>query len=398
MSTATLDRQGPRVEETVHRTLVVDDVGDLRELYRHILELTGRFEVVGEAADGSRAVELAGRLHPDLIILDVSLPERDGIEILPDLLARAPDATVVMVSGFEARRLAPLALERGAVAFLEKGITPDRLVAELLRALGADPEEADSEEADPEGADPDAERETPAAPASSQPEDITPEELLSFVAHEIRNPLSVVQGFADTMAFQVEDLAPDEIRHLCDRIAANARYLDGIVSSVLQLRAISQGELLLERETVAADRLLPDLVAQLRTEVPEVRIELRLADDLPAVIVDPARIRQVLTNLVGNAAKHSPRDGTVRIEVTVEGRQVAVAVQDEGPGIPEADRERVFDRFVRLDRGAAGLGLGLFISRALVAAMGGSIRVADSEVGARVVVRLPADGAGDVGH
>lgn len=379
MSTVTVGR-GPTPPTPLHtyRTLVVDDVADLRQLYRRILERAGRFEIVGEAGDGNEALELAVRLQPDLVMLDVSMPDRDGMEILPDILKHAPGATVVMVSGFEARRLEPLALARGAAAYLEKGITPDRLVGELLRALGSDPESA-------------------VAPRSGRrrsgrridDQDITPEELLSFVAHEIRNPLSVVHGFADTLALDVEELGPDEIRHLCARITANARYLDGIVSSVLQLRAISQGDLLLERQILDPAELLPGLVEQLETEVPAVRLELHVEPDLPSMVADPARFRQVLTNLVGNAAKHSPAGGTVTIEVAADGPHVVVAVQDEGPGIPEADRERVFERFVRLDRGATGIGLGLYISRALVEAMDGTIGVEDGAAGARLAVRLP---------
>lgn len=110
------------------------------------------------------------------------------------------------------------------------------------------------------------------------------------------------------------------------------------------------------------------------------------------MVADPARFRQVLTNLVGNAAKHSPPGGTVRIEAATDGPHVVIAVEDEGPGIPEPDRERVFERFVRLDRGAAGIGLGLYIPRALVEAMGGTIAVEDGPVGARLAVRLPVDG------
>lgn len=138
-----------------------------------------------------------------------------------------------------------------------------------------------------------------------------------------------------------------------------------------------------------------ELAAQLRIEFPEVPLELELTADLPSVVVDPPRLRQVLTNLVGNAAKHSPPGTPVRIQVAATDRCVVVAVQDEGPGIPEGDRQRVFDRFVRLGRGASGVGLGLFISRALVQAMGGTIEVEDSAVGARFVVHLPLADAMD---
>jgi DNA-binding NarL/FixJ family response regulator len=119
----------------VYRTVLVDDVASLRLLYRTVLERSGRFVVVGEAGTGDDAVSLAGQLRPDLMLLDVSMPGRDGIEALPEVLRASPASRVVMLSGFEARRLAGLATDRGACAYLEKGITPAQLVAELLAIL-----------------------------------------------------------------------------------------------------------------------------------------------------------------------------------------------------------------------------------------------------------------------
>jgi DNA-binding NarL/FixJ family response regulator len=119
------------------RVLLVDDVAELRFLLRLNLELNGRFEVIGEAGDGVEAERLAERHQPDLVLLDVSMPLQDGLETLPLVRAAAPKAKVAMLSGFEARRLAPMAFSLGAVAYLEKGLPPERLVDELLEVLAA---------------------------------------------------------------------------------------------------------------------------------------------------------------------------------------------------------------------------------------------------------------------
>ena len=117
------------------RTLLADDVFDLRFMVKLALERSGRFEVIAEAENGHQAVEMA-RLHqPDLVLLDISMPVMDGLEALPDIKTASPTATVVMLSGFEADRLASTAIESGAAAYLEKGIPPKELVAELLRVL-----------------------------------------------------------------------------------------------------------------------------------------------------------------------------------------------------------------------------------------------------------------------
>lgn len=106
------------------------------------LERSGRFEIVGEAENGDEAVAMAKQHQPDLVLLDVSMPVKDGLEALPVIRNVSPNAKVVMLSGFEASRLASTALESGASAYLEKGIPPGELVTELLKVLGRDPEAA----------------------------------------------------------------------------------------------------------------------------------------------------------------------------------------------------------------------------------------------------------------
>ena len=124
------------------RTVLADDVFDLRFMVKLALERSGRFKVVAEAENGAQAVELATEHQPDLVLLDVSMPVKDGLEALPDIRRLAPEAKVVMLSGFEASRLASTAIQSGAAAYLEKGISPAELVSELLKVLETDPEAA----------------------------------------------------------------------------------------------------------------------------------------------------------------------------------------------------------------------------------------------------------------
>lgn len=103
------------------RVLIVDDVADFRVLLRVALERTGRFDVVAEAADGAQAIVEAEEHRPDLVVLDLSMPVLDGLEALPHIIAAAPDAHVVVLSGFAAVRMRDQVLAAGAVAYLEKG-------------------------------------------------------------------------------------------------------------------------------------------------------------------------------------------------------------------------------------------------------------------------------------
>lgn len=123
----------------VHRVLVADDVGDLRRLVTLSLERSGRFRVVAEAADGAEAIELARRHQPDLCLLDMAMPVMDGLEALPRIREVAPDCVVIVLSGFEAERMASAAMGRGAAGYLAKGLRPDDLVRELLVFVQPDP-------------------------------------------------------------------------------------------------------------------------------------------------------------------------------------------------------------------------------------------------------------------
>jgi DNA-binding NarL/FixJ family response regulator len=120
-----------------YRTLIVDDVFDLRFMVRLALERSGHFEVVGEAENGREAVDLARRYLPDLVLLDISMPVLDGLQALPLVLEACDSCKVVMLSGFEAARLGSTAVELGAAGFLEKGTPPHRLVEELLEIVNS---------------------------------------------------------------------------------------------------------------------------------------------------------------------------------------------------------------------------------------------------------------------
>ncbi len=119
------------------RVVLADDTAAYRVMLRVLLELDGRFEVVGEAADGKEAVELAGTLTPDAIVLDLAMPVLDGLQALPAIRAASPATTIVVLSGFARGQVDRVALERGAHAYLEKGDALSTLTATLLAATAA---------------------------------------------------------------------------------------------------------------------------------------------------------------------------------------------------------------------------------------------------------------------
>lgn len=119
-----------------YRTLLADDVFDLRFMVKLALERSGEFEVIAEAENGKEAIEMTMEHKPDLVLLDISMPVLDGLEALPQVLEACETCRVVMLSGFESSRVGSTALELGAAAYLEKGIPPRELVDQLLSVMG----------------------------------------------------------------------------------------------------------------------------------------------------------------------------------------------------------------------------------------------------------------------
>lgn len=112
-------------------TLVVDDVEGLRRLVTMVLENSDRYEVAGEASDGEEALSLVEELHPDVVLLDLSMPGMDGFEVLRRMVETAPDTKVIVLSGHEEAAMRDKTIEGGAAGYVEKGLTPEDLVSDL---------------------------------------------------------------------------------------------------------------------------------------------------------------------------------------------------------------------------------------------------------------------------
>jgi signal transduction histidine kinase len=356
-------------------TLVVDDVPELRHLLGHVLDWSERFIVVAEAEDGRAAVQMAREHTPQLVLLDVSMPVMDGMEALPLILKASPDSKVVILSGFEAERLRGVALAQGAAAYIEKGLPPSELVRQILSAIQEDPGERP-------GASP---------PSPSPLTALSSEEMLSLVAHEIRNPLAVIQGFGNELKARWFTMADEQRLDAVTRMTERARYLNTVVSNLMYMRKVGSGEAPSANITeVDVGGMLTNMQEELCDLARGHPIELAIDEGLPAVRVDVPRMRQVLTNLVVNAAKFAPTGTAIRIGAQPDDGGVVIEVADEGPGIPEDKREVIFEKFARLEKGGSGIGLGLFISRELMSSMGGHLWADGGEAGAALRCRVPA--------
>lgn len=216
------------------------------------------------------------------------------------------------------------------------------------------------------------------------------EEFTSSVSHELRTPLTNIQLFAETLLLD-RARTPDEQRGALETITRETRRLVHMVENVLALSRVGRPAISLVRRPERIDQLVRDVLASfdplLRSH--DISVEL-LLEGADTAHVDGDAVRRVLVNLLDNAVRYGPDGQTLRIVATNRNGSLTISVEDEGPGVPMADRQRVWEPFERGATNAdSGTGIGLAVVRQLVQLHGGSVRIEDGRAGARFVVILP---------
>ena len=214
--------------------------------------------------------------------------------------------------------------------------------------------------------------------------------LLSSVSHDLRTPLSSIKAAASSLL--QEDVQWDEEarRSFALAIEHEADRLNRLVGNLLDMSRIEGGALKPEKEWYPVDELIHDVLDHMQPVLQGRTVQTDLPDDLPPVELDYLQMDQVLTNLIENAVRYTPAESPIEVSAQIDGEQMVISVADRGPGIPQADKERVFDKFYRVlgtQRNAAtipGSGLGLAVSKGLVEAHGGHIWVEDRPGGGSI--------------
>lgn len=193
-------------------------------------------------------------------------------------------------------------------------------------------------------------------------------QLLADLGHELRNPLTVLQGEIEAI---LDGVHPPN-REQLDRLLEETKVMSRLLDDLRTLSLSESGELELEREEVQIADLLDEAVAGFSRTAEERGVRIDVAAEPSLIAVDRVRIREVLSNLASNALRHSQSGQVVTVEGTLEGDRYRIRLIDQGPGIPEEVLPRVFDRFVK-GSDSTGSGLGLSIARDLVRAHGGEL-------------------------
>jgi signal transduction histidine kinase len=355
------------------RVVVVDDNADMRGYMTRLLERHWRVDAY---PDGRAALEAIQADPPELVLTDVMMPRLDGFGLLAALRADARTASipVIVVSARAGEESAVEGLEAGADDYLVKPFSARELVARVRANLELARLRAD-------------------AARLAALEEVR-SRVIATVSHELRTPVAAIYGATRTLD-EVRGLDADTREELQAVIRSESVRLARITQDILTTESLAAGLFAVSPAPLDVRAPVADAVHAARARaMGGVGIRLTLPEAPVVAMADQARLQQVLTNLLDNAIKYSDGDGEVEAGVIESDGEVQIVVVDRGIGIPEAEREEIFHRFYRADpnltRGVSGSGLGLYISRQLVEAMGGTIVVqANEPKGSRFVVRLP---------
>ena len=357
-----------------------DDPADWLLLEHQLKRWSGAgasFERSTSLEDALKRLEVS---TPDVAIVDLYLPDSRGLQTVDRLRDLAPRLPIVILSSLDDESLAVDSVRKGAQDYLVKGkINANLLGKSLHYAIERQRLYDELEE-------------------SKRTEAEIKDRFLSHVSHELRTPLNALYQFVaillDGVAGEMTEQQTDYVRI----IQRNSQQLERMISDLMDVTRLTSDKLVLSPEVVDLAPLLEESVATLDVTAKSkgIELELEITETLPEVVVDPERARQVVLNLVGNAIKFTPEGGRITVSTETSSDAVRVHVDDTGPGIPEQDAERLFDRLWQEEddriESRKGLGLGLYISREIVVRHGGSLSAERRpEGGSRFSFTLPTN-------
>nr|WP_314622546.1 response regulator [uncultured Noviherbaspirillum sp.] len=359
--------------------LNVDDNDGARYAKSRILTRAG-LRVI-EAASGGEALQMARENQPDLVLLDMKLPDIHGMEVCR-MLKQDPGTSSVLVLQTSASYLSSAdkirALDGGADNYLFEPIEPEELVANVRALLRLGRVERQLRESDRQK-----------------------DEFLATLAHELRNPLGPIRNAVELLR-QLGNDAPEQQEQARHTIVRQTNHLVRLVDDLLDVSRINQGKITLRREPAELSAFVG---AALETVQPIMQARQHaLSVSLPPQVVtlfgDNVRLAQIVGNLLHNAAKFTPVGGQIALDATLDGSTLVLRISDNGIGVPATSVGKIFELFAQAqhvpDRVQDGLGIGLSLVRKLVELHGGTVSVSSEGegLGSTFEVRLPVMQAG----
>jgi signal transduction histidine kinase len=368
--------------------LIEDNLGDARLLEEMFREQDAHHVELHHVKRMSEAETYLAQCAVDIILLDLELPDVHGLEAVRRARAAAPLLPLVVLSGLDDELMAVRALQEGAQDYLLKGHTETRgLMRSLRYAIERNTIEgrlfAELELAQ-EARDEKARLQVKVLEESQDEKARLQEKFLSHVSHELRTPLTAIYFFTTNVLDGVLGELNSEQREQLTLALSNVDQLKDMVSDLLDITRARTQKVRLESQHASPAKLVAEALGTCTNNaaVKDINLHCVVGPDLPFVWADPARVRQILTNLVDNGIKFTPAGGSVTVGNRPFGEGddfLCLWVSDTGCGINQGNLELVFDRLAQIknpvEASRSGLGLGLFIARDLVSRHHGRIWV-----------------------
>lgn len=362
---------GHSVAPSPATVLIVDDEKIIRELCAQSLK---EYRVL-QAGTCEEAVRLYEREHVDLVLSDIVMPGGSGIELLRQIKALDPNATVVMMTGFVDKETLLKALKEDADDFINKPLNLLQLKTSIEKALGR---KALKKEL-----------------ADIKRSDELKNTFLSLVSHKLRTPITGISLFLQNLqkgVFNPEDASFAQNIALASE---EATYLGQLVSDLLAFSQVMVSGSDVHKSPCVVNEIIADVLLKCREVHCNFGVDVDVSScDLPPVLLDASKIRFALLQVIDNAFKFSGEHGHVAIRIGCHRDTVFIVVSDSGVGIPETEIPKVFEKFYQVDPDHTGqirgFGLGLFYARDFIRQHGGSISLASEPgLGTTVTITLP---------
>ena len=355
--------------------LVIDDEESIRDSCSQIIAKEGFLPESAE--NGAEGLEKIKVSHPDMVLVDLKMPGKSGIEVLAEIQAFDSTVIPVVITGYGTVESAVEAIKKGAFDFIQKPFTPEELRRIIRRGLERRRLILETE-------------------TLRREKKIMEENFITMVSHQMKSPVvAVLQYFEVILAGMVGDVEKrqaDMIRRASERLHG----LSNLINDWLDIAQMSKGIIADRLRPIAIKNLVEKLVAFFDPTVLDEQIFLSLESTSENLLVqgDAETLEQVFSNLISNAVKYNRPGGSVTVTIKDEKESVIVEVKDTGIGIAPEHLPLIFDQFYRVNRKEGqktkGTGLGLSIAKKIVEAHGGSIQVASAQgKGSTFSVTLP---------
>lgn len=348
--------------DTIRLLLVEDNPADA-DLVADLLEeaRAASFEL-SRAGRLSEALDELDRQVADCLLLDLGLPDAQGMEAVVSIRSAHPNIPIVVLTGRDDEQTGIQALREGAQDYLVKGRVDGDAIGRAIRYS-----------------------------IERKRLDAAKSEFIARAAHELRTPLAVLAGLGETLGERYRDLSQDRIEQGMQALARQGQRARALISNLLDLSQLELGKLSFHTHPVPLTAVVGQAIETMGETAPKLDSDI---DPDIRVVADPARLEQILLNLFTNVAKYG--GGAARLSLTAEGGRVQLHLFDEGDGVPPDVEARLFEPFARGSNTseAEGSGLGLPISRGLAESMGGDLRYERGTDGASFVLELPEASAG----